>query len=213
MAIRASLGLVIALGTAGWCIGALSNSAAGYSGRLAVELVDEIAFVHKLRLLEDFAFQDSHGKLWIARKGGIVDDEAVPRALLRLSGLPFAAEYRKAAVMHAYFCRSRNEPWKQVHRALFDASVAEGLSEREAKALYAVVYAGGWRWETRASSSCYRSCHAASESLAWKPEASAAEIEPVLQWIAQDEPDLDAIDLRVDQAVKRPGPHLFAQRR
>lgn len=189
----------------------MSAGAVGYSGRVVVELLDEIEFVHKFRLLEDFAFVDAQGKLWTARKGGIVDDESIPRDLHILRGLPYIAEYRKAAVIHSYFCRTRTEPWKQVHRTLFAASVAEGVAETQAKALYAIVYAGGWRWEKR-ESSCYRSCHAASESLAWKPAATGAEIEPVLQWIAQSDPDLDAIDQRVDQAVNKPGPHLFAQR-
>ncbi|HEX7953028.1 MAG TPA: DUF1353 domain-containing protein, partial [Burkholderiales bacterium] len=152
-----------------------------------VELLDEIEFVHKLRLLEDFAFVDARDKLWLARKGGIVDDESVPRDLQRLPGLPYVAEYRKAALIHSYFCGTRTAPWKKVHRTLYEASVAEGVSETQAKALYAVVYAGGWRWETR-ESSCYRSCHAASESLAWKPATTTTELEPVLQWIQQDAP-------------------------
>jgi hypothetical protein len=203
--------LILAVVAAASCIAALPAGAGGYTGRVVVELLDEIEYLHKFRLLEDFSFLDSHGKIWVARKGGIVDDESVPRELQILSGLPYVAEYRKAAVIHDYFCRTRSEPWKQVHRTLFDASVAEGVAEAQAKALYAVVYAGGWRWETR-ESGCYRSCHAASESLAWRPAATATEIEPILQWIRQDAPDLDDIDRRVDAVVRKPGPHLFAQR-
>ena len=205
------LGVTIAVLAALICIACLAAGAGSYSGRLVLELLDEIEFVNKFRLLEDLSFVDPHGKLWTARKGGIVDDESVPRDLLILRGLPYVGDYRKSAVLHEYYCRTRTEPWKQVHRALFDASVAEGLTKTHAKILYAVVYAGSWRWETRGSS-CYRSCHAASDSLAWKPAASAAEIEPVVQWISQNDPDLDAIDQRVDQEVKKPGPHLFAQR-
>jgi hypothetical protein len=182
-----------------------------YSGRVVIELLDEIEFAHYFRLLEDFTFVDARGKPWVARKGGIADDEAVPRNLSALYGLPYVGEYRKAALLHGYFCRTMTEPWQQVHRVLFDASVVEGLTETQAKLLYAVVYAGSWRWEMQGSS-CYRSCHASSASLVWKPAATAAEIEPVLQWISHDAPDLDAIDRRVDQVVKRPGPHLFAQR-
>ena len=211
MGTRKLLRLVIAAGIAGLWVAATTADAGGYSGRVVVELLDDIAFVHKFRLLEDFAFLDDLGKLWTARKGGIVDDETVPREFQILPGLPYVAEYRKAAVIHSYFCSAKTEPWKQVHRALFEMSVAEGVTELQAKALYAVVYAGGWRWETR-ESSCYRSCHAASEFLAWKPAATTPEIAPVLQWIWQDAPDLDAIDRRLDQVVKRPGPHLFAQR-
>jgi hypothetical protein len=204
------LRLMTAAGLSALCIVAMAG-ADTYSGRVVIELLDEIEFAHHFRLLEDFTFIDASGKRWIARKGGIVDDEAVPRDLVGVPGLPYIAEYRKAALLHGYFCRTRTEPWQHVHRVLFDASLAEGLTETQAKGLYAVVYAGSWRWEMQASS-CYRSCHASSSSLVWKPAATAVELEPVLQWISREAPDLDAIDRRLDQVVKRPGPHLFAQR-
>jgi hypothetical protein len=51
----------------------------------------------------------------------------------------------------------------------------------------------------------------AATSLTWKPAATPEEIQPVLQWIAQTAPTLDAIDARLDAAIKKPGPHVFAQ--
>ncbi len=202
---------LLAITIASLCTVALSAERAGFSGKVVVELLDGIEFAYKLRLLEDFAYTDASGKVWLARKGGILDGESVPRDLYSLGGLPYPAEYRRAAVVHDYFCRVRTEPWRQVHRTFYQASIVEGVGEAQAKALYAVVYAGGWRWEQKGSS-CYRSCHAAGPLLAWKPEAALAEVQPVLQWIAQDRPTLDEIDARMDAAIRRPGPHLFAQR-
>jgi hypothetical protein len=202
--------LLVAITAACLCTVAMSADQAGFSGRVVVELVDEIEFIHKLRLLDDFAFTDAGGKVWLARKGGILDGESVPRELYSLGGLPYPAEYRKAAVVHDYFCRAKSESWRQVHRTFYHASVAEGVSETQAKALYAVVYAGGWRWEPNGSS-CYRSCHLAAASLAWKPAVMPTEIEPVLRWIAQNGPPLDEIDARLDAVIRKPGPHLFAQ--
>ena len=202
--------LLLAFTAACLCTVALSADQPGFSGKVVVELLDGIEFAHKLRLLDDFAFTDAGGKVWLARRGGILDGESVPRELYSLGGLPYPPEYRKAAVVHDYFCRVRTEPWRQVHRTLFHASVAEGVSEIQAKTLYAAVYAGGWRWEPRGSS-CYRSCHAAVASLAWKPAVTPAEVQPVLQWIEQNEPTLDDIDARLDALIRKPGPHLFAQ--
>ena len=182
-----------------------------FSGKVVVELLDGIEFAYKLRLLDDFAFSDAGGKVWLAPKGGILDGESIPRGLHSLGGLPFPPEYRKAAVVHDYFCRVRTEPWRQVHRTFYQASIVEGVSESQAKALYAVVYAGGWRWEQKGSS-CYRSCHAAAASLAWAPAATAMEVQPVLEWIEQVGPTLDEIDSRLDAVIRKPGPHLFAQR-
>ncbi|MBI3528126.1 MAG: DUF1353 domain-containing protein [Betaproteobacteria bacterium] len=203
--------LLLAVTAACLCTVAVSADQAGFSGKVVVELLDGIEFAYKLRLLDDFAFTDAGGKVWLARKGGILDGESVPRELYSLGGLPYPSEYRRAAVVHDYFCGVRTEPWRQVHRTFYHASIVEGVSEAQAKALYAVVYAGGWRWEQKGSS-CYRSCHAAAASLAWKPAAIPAEVQPVLQWIAQDGPTLDEIDVRMDAVIRKPGPHLFAQR-
>lgn len=202
--------LLLAITAACLCTIALSADRAGFSGKVVVEVLDGIEFAYKLRLLDDLAFTDAGGKVWIARKGGIIDGESVPRELYFLAGLPYLDEYRKAAVIYDYFCRVRTEPWRQVHRTFYQASVAEGVSETQGKMLYALVHAGGWRWEQNGSS-CYRSCHAAAVSLAWKSAATPAQVQPVLQWIAQDAPSLDEIDARLDAVIRKPGPHLFAQ--
>jgi hypothetical protein len=206
----ATVRLLLAIAAACLCTVAVSADQAGFSGKVVVELLDGIEFAYKLRLLDDFAFTDASGKVWLARKGGILDGESVPRGLYSLGGLPYPSEYRKAAVVHDYFCRVRTEPWRQVHRTFYHASIVEGVSASQAKALYAVIYAGGWRWEQKGSS-CYRSCHAAAASLAWEPAVIPAEVQPVLQWIAQQGPTLDEIDARMDAVIRKPGPHLFAQ--
>ena len=202
---------MLAIAAACLCTLSVYAGPAGFSGRVVLELLDEAAFPHKLRLLEDFTFIDQTGKPWLARKGGILDGESVPRVLSALHDLPYAAEYRKSAVIHDYFCRARTEPWRQVHRALHEASLVEGLSDGEAKTLYATVYAGGWRWEPKGST-CYRSCHAVATSLVWRPAVTPEEVQPVLDWIGQTGPTLDEIDARLDAAIRKPGPHVFAQR-
>ena len=203
--------MLLTIAAACMCAAATPADRGAFSGKVAVELLDGIEFAYKLRLLDDFSFTDASGKVWLARKGGILDGESVPRKLHAVDGLPDPIEYRRAAVVYDYFCRVRTEPWRPVHRTFYEASIVEGVGEAQAKALYAVFYAGGWRWEQKGSS-CYRACHAAVPLLAWKPEATLAEVQPVLQWIAQDGPTLDEIDARLDAAIKKPGPHLFAQR-
>jgi len=149
---------LVAIAAAGLCTVSMSADRAGFSAKVVVELLDGIEFAYKLRLLDDFAFTDTSGKVWLARQGSILDGESVPRELYALGGLPYPFEYRKAAVVHDYFCRVRTEPWHQVHRMFHHASLVEGVSETQAKALYAVVYAGGWRWEPNGSS-CFRRHH------------------------------------------------------
>ena len=78
--------------------------------------------------------------------------------------------------------------------------------------LYMTIYASGWRWELRGSS-CYGGCHAGSPLLTWRPDATAAELAPVADWLQKSDPTLEQIEQQVDAALKRPGPHLFTQLR
>jgi len=196
------------------CVGtvALSAGPAQFSGRVVLEVVNDIEFDHKLRLLEDFSFQDADGKVWLAPKGGIVDGTSVPRGLRAIPGLPFEGDYRKASVVHDFQVRAKTQPWREVHRMLYRASLVEGLNEPEAKLIYMVAYAGGGRWELRPSS-CYGSCHASSALLAWRPDVTAAELQPVVEWLKLSNPSLEEIEQHVDAVTPRPGPHLFAQLR
>jgi hypothetical protein len=192
------------------CAGAHSAGPAQFDGRVVLELLDEVDLDHKLRLQDAFAFRDEHGRMWPVPKGAVIDGTSVPRALRSLPGLPPETEFRKASTVHDYYSRTRQEGWREVRRMLYSASLHEGLAPGEAKLLYAAVYAGGWRWEPR-TSSCYRSCHAAATMLAWRPDVTAAELQPVIEWLRESDPDLEEIERRVDAATPRPGPHLFVQ--
>jgi hypothetical protein len=181
-----------------------------FSGRVVLEVLEEIALDHKLRLLDDFSFRDEHGRVWTAPRGAVLDGWSVPRELRALPGLPLDNEYRKAAVLHDFYSRTRTEPWQAVHRMLHAAALAEGIPPAEASVLYMTVYASGWRWEPQGSS-CYRGCHAAASMLAWRPDATVAELAPIAAWLATAPATLPEIEQRVDAALKRPGPHLFSQ--
>ena len=192
------------------CTATLSADQSGFGGKAVIELLGGMELDHKLKLLDDFRFVDRNGKVWLAPGGAIVDGTSIPRELRDLTGLPYVAEYRKASLIHDYYCQAKTERWREVHRMFYDAAVTEGVSEPDAKVLYAAVYAGGWRWEPRGTS-CFRSCHAAAESLGWKPVVTEAMIQPIVEWTRQTNPPLDEIERRVDAVTKKPGPHLFAQ--
>jgi hypothetical protein len=192
------------------CTGAHSAGPTQFDGRVLLEVLDEPELDHKLRLLGAFGFRDENGSLWLAPAGAVIDGTSLPRGLRSLPGLPPETEFRKASVVHDYYSRTRQEGWREVRRMLHSASLHEGLAPAEAKLLYAAVYAGGWRWEPR-TSSCYRSCHAAATMLAWQPDVTPAELQPVVDWLRGSDPSLEEIERRVDAATPRPGPHLFVQ--
>jgi hypothetical protein len=196
---------------AGMFVGAAALSAGQgrFVGKVVVEWLDD-PFVAKLQLREDFGFEDQAGKLWLARQGQVLDGTSIPLVFRSMIGMPFVGDYRRASVVYDYYCHAKTEPWRDVHRMFYHASLTEGVGEVEAKVMYATLYAAGMRWEM-SGSSCFRSCHAAAPSLTWKPQVESKDVSPVVEWIRQVNPALEEIDARVDAAVKRPGPHVFAQ--
>jgi hypothetical protein len=188
----------------------VAAEAPGFVGRVVVEWPDDDPFVPRMRLVEDFAFRDASGKLWLAPKDRMLDGRSIPPLFRELVGPPFAAEYRRSSVVYESHALAMQVPWREVQRLFYAASVVEGVPGVDAKRMYAVLYAAGPRWELRGSS-CYRGCHAAAESLLWTPATSAQEIAPVVQWVRQADPPLDQIDRRLDATIMKPGPHIFVQ--
>ena len=130
----------------------------------------------KLQLREDFGYEDQAGKLWLARQGQVLDGASIPPAFRDMIGMPFVGDYRRASVVYDYYCHVMSEPWRDVHRMFYDASLTEGVGEVNAKVMYATLYAAGLRWEMPGSS-CFRSCHAAAPSLTWKPQVEESDVE------------------------------------
>lgn len=204
MSMRAALALTAVL-----CAGMAGAAEPGkFTGKVVVELIDDVEFDHKLRLKEDFGFEDPAGKLWLARKDGVLAGCSTPPEVRPF--LAFEEPLRKALVVHDYFCGAKTEPWKETHRMFYHANLAERVSPPQAKIVHMAMYAGGWRWETRASS-CYRTCHQGATMLAWKPVVEQADLKPLVDWIWQADPSLEEIEARVDSVIKKPGPHLFGQ--
>jgi hypothetical protein len=153
-----------------------------------------------MRLLEDFTYIDPRGKAWTARKGYATDGASIPKAFWSIVGGPFEGGYREAAVIHDWYCDSKTEPWKDVHRIFYYACRAAGVSDKKAKTLYAAVRMFGPKWGSDRSNCS--TCHARVEGyqedkhgqLVNVPPVSAAEARRVSDWIKSGNPTLDQID-------------------
>lgn len=203
--------MAIALGSAvalGW-----AAAQTGFMGNVAVEWDDSDIFNRqKVKLLADFGFLDSAGKQWVAHKGAELDGASFPPLVQQMVGYPFVGEQRRAGLLHDYFAQTLTHDWKAVRRMYYEALLAEGHGETEAKTAYAVLYAAGLRWEVKGST-CYINCHSGASALRWRPDVMDFELEAVVEALGTGNPTLDEIDTLVDAAVPRPGPHLFSQLR
>ncbi|MDP0500697.1 MAG: DUF1353 domain-containing protein [Verrucomicrobiota bacterium JB022] len=114
-----------------------------YTGRLILEPLSD---GRRMRVVEDFGFHDVDDAAWPVPIGAKVDGASIPRALWSVIGGPFAGKYRAASVVHDFYCDVRSKPWKSVHRVFYNAMRASGVSEPQAKLMYAAVYFAGPRW-------------------------------------------------------------------
>jgi hypothetical protein len=85
-----------------------------------------------LKLVESFAYVDSDGQRWEVPAGAETDGASVPRAFW-LAYPPFTGRYRQAAVVHDYYCQTRQRDWKLTHKVFYDAMRSSGVEEVTAK--------------------------------------------------------------------------------
>jgi len=101
----------------------------------------------QMTLTKKFAYTDAAGTIWRVPDGTVVDGASIPQAFWSVIGGPLEGPYRRASIVHDYFCVDRSEPWQQVHRMFYEAMLAAGTPKVKAKVMYYAVLVGGPRWE------------------------------------------------------------------
>ena len=101
-----------------------------------------------MEVLNAFTYEDPAIKRWTTPAGWKVDGASIPRALWTIVGSPFTGDYRRASVVHDYYCDVRTEPSDDVHLMFYNACRADGVGVFEANTLYYGVLAGGPSWKT-----------------------------------------------------------------
>lgn len=117
-----------------------------FVGKIITEWLDN---GRDMKLLEDFIYIDPNGKTWKAPAEFIINGASIPKAFWTIIGGPYEDSYRKASVIHDYYCTPPyKEKWQNVHLMFYNACLTAGTDIKMAKLMYAAVYAGGPRWET-----------------------------------------------------------------
>lgn len=119
---------------------------AHFDGKIVTEWLVEASEDRTMRLVEDFAFVDPHGKTWRAPAGSLIDGASIPESLWTVAGSPFTGDYRRASVLHDVACQARSEPARAVHRMFYDAMICDGVAPDKALEFYAAVRIFGPRW-------------------------------------------------------------------
>ena len=117
-----------------------------FVGRLVAEWLDD---GRNMRLVRTFGYRGADQTNWVVPKGTVVNGASIPRFLWSFVGGPFADKYRKASVIHDYYCEQRNRSWQKVHKIFHEAMLASGVERGKAWILYKAVERFGPRWEPR----------------------------------------------------------------
>lgn len=180
-----------------------------FIGEVVVKWISGDGDDRKVTLIEDFAFRDAAGKLWDVPSGWSVDGASIPR-LLWTFGPPFVGGYRRASVVHDYYCDIRSETWQATHRMFYEGCLAGGITGLLAKAMYAAVYAGGPRWPSNAESLFTMTPDASIRALEGQIDPSTVNIRPHVEpeqmermerWIMTDDPSLEDIEAECETGL------------
>lgn len=107
-----------------------------------------------MTLIEAFGFIDALDRKWFAPKGFHTDGASIPTALWSSGYAPYVGKYRRAAVIHDFYCAIENRTAVSafyssdtVHRAFYEAMVTDGVPKWKAGVLLAGVLWGGPQWK------------------------------------------------------------------
>lgn len=159
-------------------------------------------------LLKGFEYIDPNQKHWKVPENTVVDGASIPRMFWTLVGGPFEGPYRNASVVHDYYCVSRTEPWRAVHRMFYYAMLAGGTPVKKAKLMYYAVFVGGPRWKQ-----VYYTNHPPRavpkpgdvdyyKTESWSIALDERRANEDIAWIDNTEPSLEDIEKRAAQTFK-----------
>jgi hypothetical protein len=99
-----------------------------------------------IQLLRPFSYRDSNGMTWDVPEGFLSDGASIPEQLWVAVGGPYSGPYRDAAVIHDFYCYTKERKWEDVHNVFLEASLNRGTPEWKAQYMYAGILFKGPRW-------------------------------------------------------------------
>ena len=167
-----------------------------FSGPIVVQWIEHDGPDRKMVVMEPVNFRESSGREWQVPVGAIVDGASIPRFLWSF-GSPFVGDYRRASIVHDYFCQTKSEPWQDVHRMFYLASLASGVSKSKATIMYLGVRGGNRRW-TRFQLHGMGASKTHTQTIVSEWTISEEQFNEIVKIIELNNPSLDEIDVILD---------------
>jgi hypothetical protein len=116
------LWLVAAAGPIALAIPSFSEPVDRFVGEVVLRDIDPKG--RNFELEQPFGYIDPSGTMWQAEKGLVTDGASIPWPLWSIVGGPFEGEYRRAAVIHDFYCDRKYRGWERTHRVFYDAMMS-----------------------------------------------------------------------------------------
>jgi len=161
-----------------------------------------------MTLCAPFSFVDPENMHWDVPAGTVVDGASIPQAFWSFIGGPFEGAYRKASVVHDYYCEVHTRPWQAVHRMFYYGMLAGGTPATKAKVMYYAVLVGGPRWKTVLYTNheprAFPKPGDVDETkvVPFAVEFDQRKTEEDAKWIEHNNPSLEDIEMRAKQASR-----------
>lgn len=153
-------------------------------------------------LLSSFEFIDKQGKKWVAPKGVTVNGASIPHVFWSIVGSPWTGRYREASVVHDYFCVTRTETWQTVHRLFYEAMLANGVNEIQAKIMYAAVFRFGPRWDFTYTPTCEGCLKIPHKVTSYQAKPDPAEVQRLKDKIEAEDLTLEQIERETEMSFQ-----------
>jgi hypothetical protein len=85
----------------------MASTKGTFSGNPQTEWLSETGDDRRMKLLQDFWYDDPQGRRWLAAAGSVVDGASIPAPLWSTVGSPYTGDYRRASIVHDVAC---NDP-------------------------------------------------------------------------------------------------------
>jgi Protein of unknown function (DUF1353) len=181
--------LVYIILCASLAIGASAAASGRYVGELVLKMADD---GRTAILVQPFGYVDPEGREWPVPVKTVVDGASIPRPLWSIVGSPWTGLYRKASVIHDYYCDIKDRGWRNVHKVFYDAMLTEGLGIIQAKIMYAAVLQFGPKWKKEFG------VDGRPHLLTYQPPFDQKRLDQTINWIKSDNPDISEIEALVN---------------
>ena len=174
---------------------------AHFVGTVSVTWLSHDGADRDMQLNSDFTFVDDAGLAWTAEKGAKINGASIPRIFWSSFGDPFIGDYRRASVVHDYYCDVRTRSSDATHRMFYEACLAGGVSQRRAKTMYTAVKTFGPSWRTISGPLTINGVEvfARGEEVTFFRAISDADYARLEKWVQETDPSIEAIDAEIER--------------